>query len=126
MIANSAELKKLREEAMVEQRFNKSTRAVAMNRRAAPSPQDDAHAQPATGQMLSTSPSIATPTPDVDDVSSAKPHSVAATAAPGGMRDPFGCPPVSFMESAFEMIGSGSPEVASHWFGVDASHRWHS
>ena len=67
-----------------------------------------------TGQMLSTSPSNATPTPDAGDVSSARPHYVAAAAAPGGMRDPLGCPPVSFMESAFEMIDCGSPHFAGH------------
>ena len=92
-ITNGTELKKLRGEAMFEQGFSKSTRAVAMKRPAATLLQDDAHAQPTIGQVLSTSPSIATPTPDVDD-SSARPHYVAAAAAPGRMRDPFGCPRV--------------------------------
>ena len=96
-ITNGTELKKLRDEAMVEQGFSKSTRAVAMKRLAATLLQDDAHTQPTTGQVLSTSPSIATPTPDVDD-SSARPHYVAAAAATGRMRDPFGCPPAPFTE----------------------------
>ena len=114
MIAKSAELKKLRDQVMVEYGFNKSTRAVAMKRLAATPSQDDAHLQPTSGQVLSTSPSIATPTPDVDDVSSARPHCVAAAAALGGMHGPFGCPLVSFVGSALEMIDSGSPDVASH------------
>ena len=112
-ITNGTELKIFRDEAMGEQEFSKSTRAVAMKRPAATLLQDDSHAQPTTGQVLSTSSSIAIPTPDVDD-SSARPHYVAAAAAPGRMRDPFGCPLVSSMESAFEMFDSGSPDVAGH------------
>ena len=42
-VTNSAEMKKLRDEARVEQGFSKSTRAVAMKRLAAALPQDDAH-----------------------------------------------------------------------------------
>ena len=83
VIANSAELKKLRDEAMVEQKFHKSKRAAAMKEPAATFSQDDAHKQPMTGQVLSTSPSIATPTAD-DELSRPSVHHVAAAAAPVG------------------------------------------
>ena len=102
-ITNSVELKKLRDEAMVEQGFSMSTRAVAMKRPAATLPQDDAHAQPTTGQVLSTSPSIATPTPDVDDDVEREASTVLRQ-----LRHLVGC------VSAFEMIDSGSPDVAGH------------
>ena len=45
--------------------------------------QDDGHKQPMTGQVLSTSPSIATPTAD-DELSRPSVHHVAAAAAPVG------------------------------------------
>ena len=50
--------------------------------------------------------SIATPTPGFDDVSSARAHHVEAAAVRGEMRGPFECPPVFFMESEFELIGT--------------------